>query len=220
MIKFVTTIVDYDMREEIQKLYKLVGIKFAIFTQGKGMANSETLEILGLAENPKSLIFSLVEDNNVHELIDNLAKQFQITKNGKGIAFVIGLSGINKNSYERIAGNNIEINEKEKINMDAESNYELIITIVEEEQLDNVKNAAVSAGARGGTSIKALGLGTEEASKFLGITISPEKEIMLNVVKKEEKKRIMEAITKEIGIQEAGKGICFSVPVESAIGLA
>ena len=59
---------------------------------------------------------------------------------------------------------------------------ELILTIVDNGHFNQVMEAAKSAGATGGTLIHARGLGTEEAIKYLGITITPEKDIVMIVL--------------------------------------
>ena len=100
-----------------------------------------------------------------------------------------------------------------------ENKYELIMTIVTSGYSATVKNAAIGAGARGGTLIHALGLGGEEAQKFLGIAIQPEKEIILNVVTREQKNDVMRAISEAVGINTEGRGIIFSLPVDAAFGL-
>ena len=100
-----------------------------------------------------------------------------------------------------------------------EHQYELIITIITRGYFQDVKTAALSAGARGGTLIHALGMGSEEAQKFLGIAIQPEKEIILNVVKREDKNKVMNAIAEAAGINTQGRGIIFSLPVDSVVGL-
>ena len=98
--------------------------------------------------------------------------------------------------------------------------HELIVTIITKGCFAEVKAAANSAGARGGTLIHALGMGGEEAQKFLGISIQPEKDIILIVVRREEKNKVMKAIAEAAGINTQGKGIIFSLPVDSAIGLS
>ena len=104
--------------------------------------------------------------------------------------------------------------------MPAEYPYELIISIITKGHFPEVKAAASAAGARGGTLIHALGLGGEEAQKFLGISIQPEKDIILIVVNREEKNKVMKAIAEAAGINTEGKGIIFSLPVDSALGLS
>ena len=98
--------------------------------------------------------------------------------------------------------------------------HELIVAIITKCCFAEVKAAANSAGARGGTLIHALGMGGEEAQKFLGISIQPEKDIILIVVRREEKNKVMKAIAEAAGINTQGKGIIFSLPVDSAIGLS
>ena len=80
--------------------------------------------------------------------------------------------------------------------------------------------AAKSAGATGGTLIHARGLGTEEAIKYLGITITPEKDIVMIIAPRHLKQSIMDSITHEMSLTSGGKGICVSIPVDSALGLA
>jgi len=79
--------------------------------------------------------------------------------------------------------------------------------------------ALATAGATGGTLLHGLGLGSKEAEKFLGITIQPEKDVILILAPQAKKARIMEEITHEAGLNTTGRGICFSLPVNTALGL-
>ena len=97
--------------------------------------------------------------------------------------------------------------------------HDLILTIVERGYADDVMDAAKAAGARGGTILHARGTGAQEAEKFFGIIVQPEKELVMILVEHEMKNAIMTAICQQHGITSAGKGICFSLPVESVVGL-
>ena len=79
--------------------------------------------------------------------------------------------------------------------------------------------AAKAAGATGGTLVHARGLGSKEAIKYLGITMQPEKDLVLILAPADKRHAIMENITREVGLNTPGKGICFSLPVNSARGL-
>ena len=79
--------------------------------------------------------------------------------------------------------------------------------------------AAKAAGATGGTLLHGLGLGSKEAEKFLGITIQPEKDLILILAPQAKKPQIMERITQEAGLNTSGRGICFALPVNAALGL-
>ena len=98
------------------------------------------------------------------------------------------------------------------------SNKSLIFTIVTEGYFEEVMNAAKKSGATGGTLIKGRGLQAKEATKILGISIDPEKEIVMIIVDNDIKIKVMEAINKKVGLNTDGKGICFSIPVDAAIG--
>ncbi len=100
-----------------------------------------------------------------------------------------------------------------------ERDYDLIITIVNHGDSDIVMDAAKQAGATGGTVLTGRGLGTKEAEKFFGITIQPEKEVVLIVIKREYKKAIMQSICKTAGLSSEASGITFSLPIDDVIGL-
>ncbi len=60
-----------------------------------------------------------------------------------------------------------------------ESGYTLITVIVNSGYAEAVMAAARSGGASGGSILNARGTGTEEDVKFFGITLVPEKEMLL-----------------------------------------
>ena len=133
---------------------------------------------------------------------------------GTGIIFTISLTGANKfllDSFDKDA-----IKENVKMN---ERKYHLIITIVMEGHLEQVMDAAKRVGAQGGTVIRGRGLGNKEAENLFGFQIEPGRELVLNVVPDEIKARVMEEITKDVGIKTPCKGVCLSIPVDSAIGI-
>jgi len=97
--------------------------------------------------------------------------------------------------------------------------HEAIFCIVNSGYSDAVMDAAKKFGARGGTVINALGTASKEAETFFHITIQPEKEIVMILVPVEIKDAVLHALYNEVGLETAGQGIAFSVPVDSAVGL-
>ncbi len=97
--------------------------------------------------------------------------------------------------------------------------HEAIFCIVNSGYSDAVMDAAKKFGARGGTVINALGTASKEAETFFHITIQPEKEIVMILVPIEIKDAVLHALYNEVGLDTAGQGIAFSVPVDSAVGL-
>ena len=97
--------------------------------------------------------------------------------------------------------------------------HELIVVIAEQGYTELIMNAARTAGAYGGTIIHAKGTGQAAAEKFLGVSISNEKEILFIVTKTEQKNSIMQAIMKDAGLDSKAKSITFSLPVTDTAGL-
>ena len=97
--------------------------------------------------------------------------------------------------------------------------FELIVTITNRGYSDFVVVAARNAGASGGTIINGRGTGVQEKDSILGVSIQPEKELVLTLVKKEEKSKVMKAIVDGSNLNKEGKGICFSLPVQDVAGI-
>ena len=97
--------------------------------------------------------------------------------------------------------------------------HEVIFCIVNSGYSDDVMNVAKKFGARGGTVINARGTANKEAEAFFHITIQPEKEIVMILVPSEIKDDVLHALYNEVGLDSAGQGIAFSVPVDSVVGL-
>lgn len=95
---------------------------------------------------------------------------------------------------------------------------ELIMTICNQGYADIIMESAKKAGARGGTIIHGRGSASAETLKFFGLTIQPEKELLIIVTKTTSKSEIMLAITSNHGIDTKARGLCFSVPITDARG--
>lgn len=98
--------------------------------------------------------------------------------------------------------------------------YEVIICIVNAGFSDTVMEAAKEAGAGGGTVVHARGTANKEAEKFFHITIQPEKEMVMILVPAKIKDKALHGIYKAAGLQTAGQGIAFSMPVNQVVGLS
>ena len=101
-----------------------------------------------------------------------------------------------------------------------EFNHEAIFCIVNSGFSDAVMEAAKKHGARGGTIINARGTASKHAETFFHITIEPEKEIVMILVPTDIKDDVLHALYKEVGLDTAGQGIAFSVPVDGVVGIS
>jgi len=100
------------------------------------------------------------------------------------------------------------------------SNPSLIISIVRKGWGSKVLGASVKAGARGGTVLFGRGAGIHEQEKIFGMSIEPEKEIVLTLVNAEQVDLILQEIVQAAELDSTGKGIAFVVPVERMVGMA
>ena len=97
-------------------------------------------------------------------------------------------------------------------------NYDMIVTIIGRGFSDYVVSAARDAGATGATIV--YGRGTADVDKqIMGISLQPERELVLILVKSEERKKIMKAISVSTSLMEEGRGFCFSLPVSEVFGV-
>ncbi len=98
--------------------------------------------------------------------------------------------------------------------------HEVIFCIVNTGFSDSVMEAAREFGAKGGTVIRARGTANPESEKAFGITVHPDKEMVMIIVESEIKDAILHALYKAVGLSTPGQGIAFSLPVDSVVGLS
>lgn len=96
----------------------------------------------------------------------------------------------------------------------------LIVSIVRKGWGSTVLEASVRAGARGGTVLFGRGAGINEQEKIFGMSIEPEKEIVLTAARSELVDTILEEIVRAAELNDTGRGIAFVVPVQKLAGVA
>ena len=100
------------------------------------------------------------------------------------------------------------------------NNHEVIFAIVNAGYAEEAMDVAREQGVRGGTILNARGVAREKEAAFFGITIDPEKDILMMVVEKDIRDNVLNALYKEMGMAKKAKGIAFSLPVSDVAGLA
>lgn len=100
-----------------------------------------------------------------------------------------------------------------------ETKYEVVFSIVNAGFSETVMEAAKEAGARGGTVIHARGTANKEAEEFFGITVQPDKEIVMILVPANIKDAVLHSVYQNAGLKSAGQGIAFSMAVDNVVGI-
>jgi nitrogen regulatory protein PII len=219
-LQLLTAITDYTAERRMRRILSENGLHYFFSVRCFGTADSSFLEILGLGENEKTAFFIPAPDEKRKQLYVSLERKLRFKQSGTGIAFALPIdmmsAAIRTAFYPEVAVLQENVPAKDYAN----APYRMILTITDRGNYEKVKAAASAEGARGGTVFKGLGTGGLEAAKFLGISISPEKDITLIIVPTEDCPRIMHRITAEAGLSTEGRGVCFALPVSSAFGLA
>jgi nitrogen regulatory protein P-II 1 len=96
----------------------------------------------------------------------------------------------------------------------------LIVSIVRRGWGSAVLEATVNAGARGGTVLFGRGAGINEQEKIFGMSIEPEKEIVLTLVRTALVDKVLEEIVRTAELDRPGAGIAFVIPVDRIVGAA
>ena len=208
-IKLLTIVTEMGSEDKFINVLKGFEINSFTLTRALGTASPSLMDYFGLNEVKKQIVMCIIPEYLEYDICTVLKELLKYP--GAGVAYSIPITASNKFLQDKFKNN------KEVIHMD-KSNKSLIFTIVTEGYFEEVMNAAKKSGATGGTLIRGRGLQAKEATKILGISIDPEKEIVMIIVDNDIKIKVMEAINKKVGLNTAGKGICFSILVDSALG--
>lgn len=94
--------------------------------------------------------------------------------------------------------------------------YKLIITIVNKGRAEKVVDLSHRAGAEGGTIFFGRGAAVR---LLLGISIEPEKEIVMTLIENDKAQSVFDTIVKEMSLNEPNKGIAFIISLDQVAGL-
>lgn len=97
--------------------------------------------------------------------------------------------------------------------------FNMLFTICPADRIKDVVEGAKKAGVTGATILSAHGTGHKEAKTFFGLSIDRPQEAVVMVVERHKTREIMQAINDAGSMKEPGNGICFSLPIESVVGL-
>ena len=97
--------------------------------------------------------------------------------------------------------------------------YEVIVSIVNKGFADTAMDAARAVGAKGGTILHGRGTAAPEAEKLFGVSIHPEKDIVLILVALSIRDAVIKTLYDRVGSGTDAQGFSFTLPVEQVAGL-
>lgn len=105
------------------------------------------------------------------------------------------------------------------MNENLKMKHKLLVTIVKKGVAKKAVKASKEAGAEGSTVIMGTGTGIHELKSFFGITIEPEKEVILTLIHKEILNQVMDAVIAATKLDKPGNGIAFVIDVKKVAGI-
>lgn len=104
-LKLLFTVVDRPKAEFYLDVLSQFEVNLQLVTGGKGTANSEIVDMLGLNIH-KAVIISTVREDMVDPVMKCLEEKFATIRNGKGICFAVPLSSVIGVNIYRFLSNN------------------------------------------------------------------------------------------------------------------
>lgn len=202
MFKLIVSIVPHDSGEFITNAAKQAGAGGGTIIMGRGTAQNGLIQLLGLGDTSKDIVYILVDAAKSIEVVKSIQEACSSKKAHFGVLFTVAVNDF------------IRSGAAEKINegvgtMENKNEYEMINVIVNKGYAEDAMDAARKTGAGGGTIIGARGTAKEGDSKFFGVEIVPEKEMLMILVPAEKKESIVNAISSLPCFAKAGSGIVF-----------
>ena len=217
-IRLMVIILDRGKGARAAELFASYGLPLHYGTPGRGTANSELLDYLGLGETEKDVVFSLVPGCTIPGLLQAAGEKLQLATPGKGILFTIPLSAVSGAAARFINSQAHRTGTEQEEHMPEQGKNELIVVVINSGCTDTVMAAAKLAGARGGTILHGRRVGEEtEKSGDNGVWL--EKDIVAILAPRELRLPIMEAVNRAAGAATESHGVLFSMPVEETRGL-
>ena len=93
-LKLLITVVDKNKAEFYMDYLQEFEINMQMSMRARGTADSDLLHYLGLEDNEKRVLFSLVREDMAPAAMRGLEEKFATVRDGKGIAYTVPLSSV------------------------------------------------------------------------------------------------------------------------------
>ena len=181
---------------------------------GEGTAPSEMMDILGLGSSEKDIMISFATQSTANRISADLSKKVGTALGYQGLFMIIPTTAFSRISAEIIKRNSNDFVKGDGDKMSSEYNYSLILISVNRGFTDKVMHTAKSAGATGGTIIRARHAEAQIMEAYSDQILGEEKEIVTILAPDSVRNQILEAVNAEYGLKSEAQGVVLSVPVD------
>ena len=92
-LKLLITVVNREKAELYSTLLQSFEVNMQLIVAAEGTANTEMLRYLGLTDNKKAVILSVIREDRADAALRFLEDKFNTVKHGKGIAYTVPMTG-------------------------------------------------------------------------------------------------------------------------------
>ncbi len=211
----ILAVLDRETAPRMEEIYRSSGTRVGISQIASGTAKNDVLVRYGLAKTEKRIVGTIATASQQRMIFSMARKELYMDIPGNGIIAATPIKSVaGKQALDFLTDSEITGGVPK---MDFE--YELIVAVVREGYADTAMDAARDAGAGGGTVLHAKGTGGERGKEFFSVRFAEEKDVVYIVAHRDEKAAVMKAINAKAGPATEAKGICFSMPISSVMGL-
>jgi hypothetical protein len=116
-LELMITIVNRSKSDYYIDLIQSMEVNMQLAVPAKGTASKEIMNLLGLADNDKTVIFSVIREDMAKLALETIEEKFRTIRNGKGIAYTVPLSSvIGVSLYGFLSNNPMTVRKEEASN--------------------------------------------------------------------------------------------------------
>ena len=93
-LKLLVTVVGRKKAEYYLDLLQSFDVNMQMVALAHGTANAKMLDLLGLTDSEKAVIFSVIQENKVPDAMHLLEEKFNTIKDGKGVSCTLPISSL------------------------------------------------------------------------------------------------------------------------------
>ena len=193
------------------------GIGFHMQTTAFGTAPSEMMDIFGLGTNDKDIVISLAPESIINSYALKISNGISGGFEYGGLMLCVRLSAISRLTSELVNRASKEIDKNGgKNKVKSGQKHQLILVSVNQGYTDAVMETARSAGAMGGTVLRARLADSGMIEQIGDAEIQQERDIITIFAPEGTAAKIMEAVNREHGALSEANGMVMAIPVDKA----
>ena len=208
-------VIDREKEPRLEEIFNTAGTTVSLSQPASGTAGGEILARFGLDRTEKRIVYTIASLTQQRAIFQMARKLLYLDIPGNGILAAIPIKSVVGRQTLAYLTDSEVTGGVPSMNFE----YELIVVVLNEGFSDQAMDAAREAGAGGGTVLHAKGTGGKRAEKFFRVRFADEKDMIYIVAHKDEKNAVMKAINKTCGPGTEARGVCFSMPISSVMGL-